>query len=254
MLKLATKFSTASPVHEPAWPGSPRAYDWLKACCAASLSRNWRVDGHGLDRLRSFRTGIIAVNHGHIVDGTVVAPLVDARVLFLCDARAVDAPILGHILRAAGVLRVDVTRSDPGAALAALRAAADGHLLGIFPEGRVRGARGMMPARAGVAHLASALGLPVLPVSMWGLDAFNRPLDVYVKRIRPTIDIRVGEPQFVAVGDGDRVPLRAAADAIMTLIADKLPVSLQGVYAPGTARRTRGREALDAGWLRPAAT
>lgn len=230
--------------------GSAGVYDLLKRLNAASLRRNWRVEGDGIERLRDFRGGILALNHGHIVDGTVVMPLVRERVLFMCDARAVNAPILGHLLRAMGVLRVDVTRPDRAAALAAVRALSAGRLLGVFPEARVGGAKGLLPARAGVAYLAASSGAPVLPVAMYGLDAFDRPLDVYVRRVRPAIHVRVGAPQVVDSPPNDKAALRAAADAMMVLIAEMLPPHLRGVYRKGTSRHERGRTALRAGWVR----
>lgn len=234
------------------FPGSPAVYDALKRFNAASLRSNWRVEGEGLERLEQFRGGILAFNHGHLVDGTVVMPLVRERILFLCDSRAVDAPILGAALRAIGVLRVDVTRPDPAAAVAAARAAATGRLLGIFPEGRVSGARGLLPSRPGVAYLAARLGRPILPVAMWGVEAFDRPLDVYLRRQRPVISLRVDMPQAICAPVRDREAVRAAADAIMVLIADMLPPSMRGVYGEGTFRSERGRAALDASWVRPA--
>ncbi len=233
-------------------PGSAAVYDLLRRFNAASLRRYWRIEGEGLERLEQFRHGVVAFNHGHLVDGTVIMPLVRERILFLCDARAVDAPILGRILRAMGILRVHVTRRDAAGALAAVRATAAGHLLGIFPEGRVSGPRGLLPARPGVAYLGARLGLPVLPVTMWGVEAFNQPLDVYVRRVRPVISVRVGTPQVVCLNVRDRDAVRMAADAIMALIADMLPSAMRGVYRNGSERYGRGCRALDAGWVRPA--
>lgn len=231
--------------------GNRAVYDLLKRFNAASLRRFWRIDAEGLERLAEFRAGILAFNHGHLVDGTVVMPLVPHRVLFLCDARAVDAPILGPLLRAMGILRVDVMRPDPAAALAAVQAAERGHLLAIFPEGKVSGRSGLLPARGGVAYLAAKLRLPVLPVAMWGVDAFDRPRDVYVRRQRPVIQVRVGTPHLVCVPAYDRAAVRAAADAIMVLIADLLPAPLRGVYQEGTKRSEGGQRALGAAWVRP---
>jgi 1-acyl-sn-glycerol-3-phosphate acyltransferase len=232
-------------------PGSSAVYDFLKRLNAASLRRNWQVRGDGLERLDRFKRGILAFNHRHLVDGTVVMPLVRERVLFLCDARAVDAPILGQLLRAMGILRVHVTRPDAAGAVAALQAADAGRLIGVFPEGRVSGPRGLLPARPGGAYLAARSELPVLPVAMWGLEAFDRPLEVYVQRTRPVIDVRVGEPQSVCVPARDCHAVRAAADAIMVLIARLLPPSMRGVYCDGSRRSLRGLAALEAGWVRP---
>ena len=232
--------------------GSPAVYDYLRRLNAQSLRQFWRVDGEGLDHLQRFDAGILAFNHGHLVDGTVVMPLVPRRILFLCDARAVDAPILGHILKAMGILRVDVMRPDSAGALAAVRASGTERLLGIFPEGRVNGRAGLLPARPGVAYLAAKLGLPVLPVTIWGVEAFNRPADVYIRRLRPVIHVRVTPPQTVAARVDDRQAVRAAADAIMLLIARQLPPALRGAYREGTERHERGVRALAAGHVRPA--
>jgi 1-acyl-sn-glycerol-3-phosphate acyltransferase len=232
------------------YPGSPSVYRFFKRFNAASLNRNWRIDGEGLDRLESFDRGVIAINHGHIVDGTVLMPLVRRRILFLVDARALDAPVLGHALRAMGVLRVDTARADPAAALIAARAARRGQLLGVFPEGRVSDASGLRAARSGVALLAARLDLPVLPVAMWGLEAFDRPLDVYVRRTRPTIHVRVGQELLIEGPRRDSAAVRAAADGVMLRIAEMLPEARRGVYSEGTRREARGHRAIEAGWVR----
>lgn len=232
-------------------PGSAAVYEYVKRLNASSLERNWRLDGEGLERLERFRSGMLAFNHGHLVDGTVAMPLLEQRILFLCDARAYDSPILGHALRAMGAIRVDVTRPDPAAAIATMRHARAGHLLGIFPEGKVSGSSGLLPARDGVGYLAGRLGLPVLPVAMWGLEAFNRPIDVYLLQRRPVLHVRVGTPQAICIPHRDREAGRAAADAIMLLIARQLPESLRGVYREGNKPHERGERALAAGWVRP---
>lgn len=234
------------------FPGSPVVYDLLKLFNGQSLHRFWRIDAQGLEHLEEFERGILAFGHGHLVDGTVFMPLVRQRILFMCDARAVDAPLLGLILRTMGVLRVDVTRPDPAVAVAAMRMGHTGRVLGVFPEGKVGGASGLQPARRGVAYLAAKLGLPVLPVAMWGIEAFNRPVDVYVRRVRPVIHVRALPAHLVAASPGDRSSIRAAADAIMVLIAGRLPPPMQGVYQPGLEPHARGEMALAEGWVRPA--
>lgn len=236
----------------PRFAGSPAFYDLVRRLNAYALRRFWRIDGEGLEDLQRFDRGILAINHGHLVDGTVVLPLVRQRILFLCDARAVDAPVLGPVLRAMGILRVDVTRPDPAAVGAGVRWADTGRLLGIFPEGKASGAWGLRPARPGVAYFAAKLRLPVIPIASWGVEAFNRPVDVYVRRLRPVIHVRVSPPQMVTAPASDRPSIRASADAIMVLIARHLPPSLRGVYKKGGEFNRRGEEALAAGWVRPA--
>lgn len=74
-----------------------------------------------------------------------------------------------------------------------LRAVQRGQLLGVFPEAEAR-SEGLVRARPGVAWLANRLQVPVIPVAMWGVSAFNRPFDVYVRRRRPVITVRAGQP------------------------------------------------------------
>lgn len=123
-----------------------------------------------------------------------------------------------------------------------------GSSAGLTPNGNQLWRQG----NNGVNGLAAKLGLPVLPVTIWGVDAFNRPADVYIRRLRPVIHVRVTPPQTVAARVGDRLEVRAAADAIMLLIARQLPPALRGAYREGTERHERGVQALAAGHVRPA--
>ncbi len=228
-------------------------YDLVRGFNAASLRRNWRLDTEGEEHLDLRGPGILAFNHGHIVDGTVVIPLVRRRIRFLCDHRALWVPVLGQVLRLIDVIPVHVDRPDPAAALAALRTVRRGQLLGIFPEAKAK-TEGMIPARPGVAWLAGRLGVPVVPVAMWGVSAFSRPFDVYIRRKRPFIHIRVGEPLSVRLpAEGRREALQPAADAVMLTIAERLPSRFRGVYAQGSEAWQRGRLALAQGWVTPAA-
>ncbi len=225
-------------------------YDLVRAFNAWSLRNNWRVDIEGAQHLEVRGPAILAINHAHLVDGTVVMPLVRRRIRFLCDHRALWVPVLGQVLRLMEVIPVRVHRPDPSAALAALRALRRGQLLGVFPEAAVSGRSGLIPARAGVAFLADMLQVPVVPVAMWGVSAFDRPFDVYVRRRRPVIHVRVGPPLAVRLPAAEgRDAFQPASDAVMLAIAELLPPGSRGVYAEGSDRWRRGRLAVDRGWV-----
>jgi 1-acyl-sn-glycerol-3-phosphate acyltransferase len=226
-------------------------YDFVRSFNGASLRRNWRLDIEGAEHLDVRGPAILAFNHGHIVDGTVFIPLVRRRIRFLVDHRALNVPVLGQFLSLMDVIPVHVRRPDPAAALAALRTVQRGRLLGVFPEAKAKG-DGMIPARRGTAWLADRLHVPIIPVAMWGVSAFNRPLDVYVRRVRPRITVRVGEPLSVTLPeDKRRDALQPAADAVMLTIADRMPPRYRGAYAEGTEAWCRARDALAAGWVAP---
>lgn len=230
-------------------------YDLVRAFNGWSLRNNWRVDIEGAQHLEVRGPAILAFNHAHLVDGTVIMPLVRRRIRFLCDHRALWVPVLGQILRLMDVIPVRVHRPDPSATLAAMRALRRGQLLGVFPEAAVSGRKGLIRARPGVAFLADALQVPVVPVATWGVSAFDRPFDVYVRRRRPAIHLRAGPPLAVRLPPAERRDgFQSAADAVMLAIAERLPVGLRGVYAEGSDSWRQGCLALEHGWVTSAAS
>ena len=81
-------------------------------------------------------------------------------------------------------------------------------------------------ARTGVARLALASDVPVVPMVHWGTQAV---LDGYQKRYRPlprtTVTVRVGEPVDLSAYRGrtaDAALLREVTDLIMSRVRDLL--------------------------------
>ncbi|MBX3436199.1 MAG: 1-acyl-sn-glycerol-3-phosphate acyltransferase [Planctomycetaceae bacterium] len=75
----------------------------------------------------------------------------------------VQGPI-GWICRTMRCIPVDRNGKDSGPAKEALRRLQKGHLVGIFPEGRINLGDGLLPGNPGVAWLALRSRAPVLPV------------------------------------------------------------------------------------------
>lgn len=90
---------------------------------------------------------------------------------FLLTAGLLDAPVVGPALRASGHLRVDRGKATVAEvfdrAVAAMRS---GGPITMYPEGRISLDPGLWPERGktGVARLAMAANVPVIPVSQWG--------------------------------------------------------------------------------------
>jgi 1-acyl-sn-glycerol-3-phosphate acyltransferase len=177
---------------------------------------DWTVEGE--EHIPEQGGVILAANHISYLDALCVAYAADLRsrrTRFLAKATFFDVPVLGFILRGVGDIPVGVGRAAGASALdSATVELAAGHCLGIFPEGMI--SRDLEPraARTGVARLAAAAGVPVVPFGLWGthrLWAKGR-----VPRVRP------GVAEVVAVGkavtvSADEDP-RAAADRVMAAI------------------------------------
>jgi 1-acyl-sn-glycerol-3-phosphate acyltransferase len=175
---------------------------------------------------------ILAANHISPVDPVVLLAACHAigvapRVM--ATAGVFRAPVVGSVLRRAGYLQVARgTASVTQALHDAIEAVAGGDPVLIYPEGRIGLDPGMWPERGktGVARLAEATGVPVVPVAQWGAHEVApyaapkgamRGLARSMVR-RPQVSVHFGPPVALA-GAGSA---REATDRVMDAIAAAL--------------------------------
>jgi len=124
---------------------------------------------------------LIASRHESAFD-TLVWLLLVPRASYVMKQELTRIPIFGGMVRPAGMIPVD--RDDGGSAMRALmRAGADaakaGRQIIIFPEGTRMDPGRVVELQPGIAALAAATRLPVIPVvtdsgSYWGRRAFRK--------------------------------------------------------------------------------
>jgi 1-acyl-sn-glycerol-3-phosphate acyltransferase len=162
------------------------------------------------------------------------------------------APVVGAFMTKAGHIPVDRgSESVTNAVPAAVGALAAGSVVFIYPEGRIGLDPGMWPERAktGMARLALATRVPVIPVATWGsheVIAYHGrgPMLRSVWRSfwrRPVVRVHVGAPVDLsdlrpgAVGHAQR-----ASDRIMEAISTELtPLRADEPRLPRFRDRTR---------------
>jgi 1-acyl-sn-glycerol-3-phosphate acyltransferase len=171
------------------------------------------------------------------------------------------APVVGRLMRLAGHIPVDRGRATIANAVpAAQEALRAGSVVFIYPEGRIGLDPAMWPERAktGVARLALATGVPVVPVATWGSHeviayhgriAMTRTLACALVR-RPTVRVHFGPPVDLsdlrpgAIGHAQRASDRII-DALTEALAqlrvgeNPLPRFLDPTRPVSTARRHR---------------
>ncbi len=121
------------------------------------------------------RPFLLAANHIGVFDTAVLLAAchrIGVAPRFVTNGGLFDTPLIGGLLRRAGHLRV-----DPLAAGCAVRGTAllpqlggSGRPVLIYPEGRISADPDLWPDRGqtGLARLALATELPVLPLAQWG--------------------------------------------------------------------------------------
>ncbi|WP_316759446.1 lysophospholipid acyltransferase family protein [Streptomyces herbicida] len=186
----------------------------------------FRPRAEGLERVPASGAAIVASNHLSFADPLLMPAVLKRRITFLAKAEYFTAPgITGRltalVLRAADQISID--RSGRAAGQAAIREGlgvlAQGELLAIYPEGTRSPDGRLYKGKVGVAVMALAAQVPVIPCAMVGTFEIRPPGRV-LPRIRPAA-IHFGEPldfsRFTGMADHKAV-LRAVTDEIMYAI------------------------------------
>lgn len=153
-----------------------------------------RVRVTGLEHLpMAGGPALVAAKHQSAFDTVIwLALLPDPA--YVLKRELLDIPVWGWLARGTGMIAVD--RMAGGSAMrhlirAGQAVAADGRQMVIFPEGTRVPPGERIPYQPGIAALASATGLPVIPVAtdsgvLWGRRAFQkRPGVITVAALPP---------------------------------------------------------------------
>jgi 1-acyl-sn-glycerol-3-phosphate acyltransferase len=175
----------------------------------------------GLENVPSEGPAIIAANHVSPLD-TVLLPLVvpHRQVVFLGKAEYFQSWKTRWFFQGTGVIPIQRGGSESATALqGAIEALKEGKLVGIFPEGTRSPDGRMYRGRTGVARMALASRMPVIPAALIGtFDAM--PANAKVPKPH-RVEVRFGAPlrfDDYSETEVDREVLRSLTDRIMEAI------------------------------------
>lgn len=181
-----------------------------------------RIEIRGADRIGDHPPAVFAANHRSLADlwvGLSIFASIDVFPGILFSQRMLPGP-LSRIAQALGVILV----RDGGATAAGIDALRAGRSLMVMPEGGLHwdseDPRQLGPIRPGIARMARAADVPIIPVAVdgteviWPHGRWPRP------RIgrRQHIVVTFGEPNLVLAESTDQ----EAADAVMAVVAGNL--------------------------------
>ncbi len=177
----------------------------------------------GLEYLPTSGPAILASNHLAVADSFYLPLVVRRRITFLAKAEYFTGKgIKGRLIAAFYTMvgQVPIDRSNADAAQAALETAqrilSEGKLLGMYPEGTRSPDGRLYKGKSGLARLALATGVPVIPVAMVGTDVVNPPGGKMWHFGR--VEVRFGKPMDFSRFDGmagNRFIERAVIDEVM---------------------------------------
>ncbi|HEX6077643.1 MAG TPA: lysophospholipid acyltransferase family protein [Micromonosporaceae bacterium] len=196
---------------------------------------NWlfKLRFQGAERIPASGGAIVTINHVSYADfGTSVNFLYGSAARlprFMVKSGVFKVFLVGRILRTCRQIPVDRGATTAADSLRAAVAAAEaGEMVVIYPEGTVTRDPDWWPmvGKTGVARLALATTVPVIPVAVWGpqfaVDKYHKKYDLFPRK---TVTYQAGPPVDLAAYRGRPVTaelLREVTDTIMRAVRDQL--------------------------------
>jgi 1-acyl-sn-glycerol-3-phosphate acyltransferase len=144
--------------------------DAIRAVLEALFRILFTYDCVGEEKVPAEGGAVVSANHPSYLDPILLSLQVKRPIRFMAWNALFRVPLLGALVRLFGAFPVDTRPGRGGAAYEAAKALVlEGHLVGIFPEGK-RSRTGWMEEdlRAGAARLALETGAPLVPATIRG--------------------------------------------------------------------------------------
>jgi len=153
----------------------------------------WRATVQGQINLAKGQGAVIVANHIGPMDPAFVALACDRPVHWMVAREFVDGLAYGWALRLLQVIPTNRGGVDIASTKAAVRYAAAGDFVGMFPEGRINTTdKLLLPGRPGAALVALKARVPVIPCFVFDSPRKVENFGFLFERCKP--QVRVGEP------------------------------------------------------------
>ena len=193
---------------------------------------------------------IIAANHRSYLDPVVLTAVGMRRgrkLRYLGKKEMFDAPVVGQGMKLLGQIEVDRGSGSTEPLQHAIEALKRGEAIGLFPQGTIPRGEAFfdhaLKARTGVARLAVAADVPIVPVALWDTEKVwprsTRAPKVTELLARRPVYAKVGEPitlKMPSDAESESAAYHALADQVMKAITDLLPDRVAKPAAPTEAQ------------------
>jgi len=133
----------------------------------------YRIHKTGLEQIPERGPAVLVCNHVSFVDALVIAGCIRRPIRFVMYYKIFQIPLLSFVFRTAGAIPIASKKEDPELLERAFDRIADslekGHLLCVFPEGRITSDGAMSVFRPGIERIVRRNPVPVIPIALRGL-------------------------------------------------------------------------------------
>lgn len=214
-------------------------YRLMKVSVGPVLTVLFRPKVEGLHHVPESGAAILASNHLSFSDSFFLPLVLPRRITFPAKMEYFTGTGVKGRMTAAffrGVGQIPIDRSGGAASRAAMESGLAilnrGELFGIYPEGTRSPDGRLYRGKTGMARLALAAGVPIIPVAMIDTDK-AQPTGQIIPNITQ-VGVRIGAPldfSHLAGREDDHVLLRTVTNEVRRL---------ERVVGPGICRRVRG--------------
>lgn len=167
-------------------------------------------------RLPKSGAAILVCNHTSYLDPMLIQSVCPRIIRWMMAAEYYDVIGMRWIFKTVGVIPVERSGKDLAATRAAMRALADGYVLGVFPEGKLETSRELLPFQSGVGMMAVKTGVPVIPAYLDGTQRGDEMAGTFLVPQKATL--RFGPVMRFDSSGGDRGRMDAATSQIQSAI------------------------------------
>ncbi len=207
----------------------------IQVVLAGFRALDLKIDVRGAEHVPATGGAVLASTHVSYLDfifaGLGARPA-GRLVRFMAKKEVFDHPVSGPLMRGMRHIPVD-RRAGAGAYDAALEALRSGELIGIFPEATISQSFEVKAIKSGAVRLASAAGVPLIPLAIWGTQRLwtkGRPRN-FGQRGIPII-VTVGEPMALSPDESAHVTTQRLRER-MTQLQRQAQDSYPDKPAPG---------------------
>ena len=217
----------------------PLLYTIGKHTVGNVMNLGWRPHVEGLEHIPATGGAIFAGNHLSVADELFLGSVVPRHIAFWAKAEyfrggGIGGSITKFVLEGLGAIKVE--RGGGRAALAAFDGAIPvlkaGDMVAVYPEGTRSPDGRLYRGRTGVARLAVAAGVPIIPVGMLGTDKVQPIGQRFPRPAKGKVTVKFGAPIPTVGRSDDRTALRELTDEVMAEIQKLTGQEYVPRYAP----------------------